>query len=269
MAQGWRTDTYRSLSSGSTDKIHVLAVDYRGFGSSTGSPTERGIITDAIAIVNWALEVAKIPPERIVLLGQSLGTAVAVASAEHFATLSTPIEFSGIILVAGFSDIPTLMLTYSIGRFLPVLSPLRSYPFLQRWFSNHITETWNTTRRLDNYVRSSKAVRVTLIHAKNDFNIPWKHSDTLFYIAANATSDEGLTSQQVDLMKKTIELGEAGWINSWNAGGQKLIREEIVRHGGWLDPWNIYIRANESNSGHNRIVTYAPVSRAVVQALGL
>lgn len=209
-------------------------MDYRGFGYSSGYPTEQGIITDAIATVNWALHVAKIPPERIVLLGQSLGGAVAAAAAEHFSTLTPQPEFAGLILVAAFSNIPALMLTYNIGGFIPVLSPLRPYPILQRWFSNYITETWYTTQRLGNYVRKSAKVHLTLIHAKNDFDIPWKHSDTLFYIAANATSEEGLTTHQVDSMKKTVDLGEAGWIHTWNAGGNKLIRQEILRHGGRL-----------------------------------
>ncbi|KAI9783574.1 MAG: hypothetical protein M1816_001325 [Peltula sp. TS41687] len=232
VAQGWRTDTYRALSSGSTDKIHVLTVDYRGFGYSSGSPTEQGIITDAMATVNWALHVAKIPPERIVLLGQSLGTAIATAVAEHFSTLSPQPEFAGLILIAAFSDIPKLMLTYNLGGFIPILSPLYSYPILQKWFSTYITETWNTTQRLGSYVRNSAKVHLTLIHAKNDFDIPWKHSDHLFYVAANATSEEGLTYQQVESVKKTIDLGEAGWISTWNAGGNKLIRQELLRHGG-------------------------------------
>ena len=212
----------------------MLAVDYRGFGYSSGYPTEKGIITDAIATVNWALHVANIRPKRIVLLGQSLGTAIATAVAEHFSTFSPQPEFAGLILIAAFSDIPKLMLTYNLGGFIPVLSPLRPYPILQKWFSTYITETWNTTQRLGNYVRKSEKVHLTLIHAKNDFDIPWKHSDHLFYVAADATSEEGLTSQQVDSMKKTVDLGEAGWINTWNAGGKKLIRQEILRHGGGL-----------------------------------
>ena len=58
----------------------------------------------------------------------------------------------------------------------------------------------------------------------------------LFYTAANATSEEGLTQKLVDGVKSHRELGEAGWINEWNAaggsGGRKRIRQEIVRHGG-------------------------------------
>ncbi|KAL8815429.1 MAG: hypothetical protein Q9223_005426 [Gallowayella weberi] len=155
VAQGWRTDAYRSLSSGAPDKIHVLAMDYRGFGLSTGSPDEQGLITDGVATVQWAMDVARIPSERIVLVGQSLGTAVAVAVAEHFVRVSQ-IEFAGIVLVAPFSDLSTLLLTYSIKGLLPILSPLRPYPKLQRFFSDYLRDKWETSARIANLVRKSR-----------------------------------------------------------------------------------------------------------------
>ena len=105
VAQGWRTDTYRALAAGAPDRIHVLAFDYRGFGHSSGTPTEQGLITDGIAVVQWAIEVAKVPPERIVLVGQSLGTAVATAVAEHF-SLHLATEFAGLILCRQFLGSP-------------------------------------------------------------------------------------------------------------------------------------------------------------------
>ena len=234
VAQGWRTDTYRALSSGASDKIHVLAVDYRGFGYSTGSPNEAGLVTDGLAIVDWALHVAQIPPERIVIVGQSLGTAVAVAAAEQLYLRG--IEVAGIVLVAGFSDIPTLMLTYTIGGVVPILSPLRPYPFLQQWFAKCIQETWLTSTRLARLIRTATNINLSLIHSRNDYDIPWTHSNTLFFSAANATSEEGLTSKQIDKLKFHQDLGDAGWINTWKAGGKqggtKLIRQEIVNYGG-------------------------------------
>lgn len=213
-----------------------MTVDYRGFGHSTGSPTEKGLITDGIALVDWALNVANIPSERIVILGQSLGTAVSTAVAEHF-VIHHQLEFAGIILVAAFSDIPTLMLTYTLGGIFPILSPMRPYPMLQNFFSKHIQETWQTSFRLASLVRNSKSIDLTLIHSRNDFNIPWKHSDTLFYSATNATSEHGLTVKQIDGVKTYQSLGDTGWVNSWTAAGSsdsdtKKIRQEIVAHGG-------------------------------------
>lgn len=231
MAQGWRTDTYRALSSGAPDKIHVLAFDYRGFGYSTGSPDEQGLIADGIAAVHWAMNVARIPPERIVLVGQSLGTAVAAAVAENFVRVSQT-EFAGVVLVASFSDMPTLLLTYSISGLIPILSPLKPYPALQKWFLRYVRETWQTLPRIASLVRNSKKVNLHLIHAKNDFDISWKHSESLFYTAANATTASGMSLKQIDGAKLHQNLGEGGWTDSWNVDGSKKISKHIVRYGG-------------------------------------
>lgn len=181
------------------------------------------------------MEIARIPPERIVIIGQSLGSAVATAVAEHLA-LEDAVEFRSLILCAAFSDVATLMSTYAVGGLIPILSPLRPYPFLNQFFAKRIQETWITFERLANLVRKSKNINIHLIHATNDYDIPWSHSDTLFYAAANATSVEGLTFKQIDAVKIKVDLGESGRTNLWKTvqedGGRKIIRQDIVKHGG-------------------------------------
>lgn len=212
-----------------------MTIDYRGYGKSTGSPTEAGLITDGISLVKYAMQVARIPPERIVIVGQSLGSAVATAVGEHFA-LEDAVEFKCLILCAAFSDVPTLMATYTIGGLIPILSPLRPYPFLSQFFAKRIQETWFTFVRLANLVRKSKNISIRLIHATNDYDIPWSHSDTLFHAAANATSADGLTLEQIDAVKLNADFGDSGWTNVWKTmqedGGRKIIRQDIVKHGG-------------------------------------
>jgi uncharacterized protein len=56
--------------------IGLLAVEYRGYGGSSGSPTEAGLIADAEAA--YAFAAARYPAQQIVLWGESLGTGVAV-----------------------------------------------------------------------------------------------------------------------------------------------------------------------------------------------
>src|SRR5215468_7133355 len=55
----------------------LVALSYRGYGGSTGSPTEAGLIADAEA--GYAFAAEHYPAERIVLWGESLGSGVAVA----------------------------------------------------------------------------------------------------------------------------------------------------------------------------------------------
>ncbi|KAK6589902.1 hypothetical protein RS030_192875 [Cryptosporidium xiaoi] len=55
--------------------VHVIAYDYRSYGLSLGKPTERGMYADIKAVYNYAVNVLKIPTNKIFLLGQSIGSA--------------------------------------------------------------------------------------------------------------------------------------------------------------------------------------------------
>ena len=72
----YRVERFRALTS---DGTGLLALSYRGYGGSSGAPTETGLLADADAA--YAFAAARFPPERIVLWGESLGAAVAIALA--------------------------------------------------------------------------------------------------------------------------------------------------------------------------------------------
>src|SRR5262249_56596165 len=69
-----RVDRFRDLSE---DGTGLVALSYRGYGGSSGAPTEAGLVSDALAA--YAFTTARYPAERIVLWGESLGSGVAVA----------------------------------------------------------------------------------------------------------------------------------------------------------------------------------------------
>jgi len=60
--------------------LSVLLFDYRGYGRSAGSPSEKGTYQDAEAAWRW-LAAKGFAPQRIVLYGESLGNGVAVETA--------------------------------------------------------------------------------------------------------------------------------------------------------------------------------------------
>jgi fermentation-respiration switch protein FrsA (DUF1100 family) len=72
-----RVDRFRVLTSTGNG---LLAIDYRGYPGSTGSSTEAGLHRDADAAYAFARDQG-IPPARLVIVGESLGTGVAVALA--------------------------------------------------------------------------------------------------------------------------------------------------------------------------------------------
>jgi uncharacterized protein len=71
-----RVRRFRGLIQGGNG---LVALSYRGYGGSTGSPSEAGLLADAAAA--YAFTASRYPPERIVLFGESLGTGVAISIA--------------------------------------------------------------------------------------------------------------------------------------------------------------------------------------------
>lgn len=235
VGSGYRVANYRALAAGGhPGKIHVLAFDYRGFGRSTGSPSESGLILDALAVVDWATSVARVPPERIILFGQSLGTAVAIAVSEHLAFQSPPIVLAGTILVAPFVDCMTLASTYRVAGIIPILSPLTRIPALFKYFQNSIRDTWLSKTRIARYIRAnednSRQYRLTIIHTEDDRDIPWHHTEILFWYAVKASvRNEGMRVEDFVFMKPRlkVDLGAGGSVVEWRSE-YGVILEEIL-----------------------------------------
>ena len=72
----WRVERFRMLIA---DGGGLIALSYRGYGGSSGRPTERGLVEDAAAA--YAFAIARYPAERIIVWGESLGSALALALA--------------------------------------------------------------------------------------------------------------------------------------------------------------------------------------------
>ncbi|WP_292533703.1 alpha/beta fold hydrolase [Methylocystis sp.] len=83
------------------DRFGMLAVSYRGYGGSTGAPAQEGLFLDAEAAYAEALRLGY-APERIVIMGESLGTGVAthLAATHHAAGLVLDSPYSSIADVA-------------------------------------------------------------------------------------------------------------------------------------------------------------------------
>ncbi len=58
--------------------LSIFVIDYRGYGKSTGIPTEEGLYQDARSAYDYMINALNINPEQIVIYGRSLGGAVAI-----------------------------------------------------------------------------------------------------------------------------------------------------------------------------------------------
>jgi pimeloyl-ACP methyl ester carboxylesterase len=95
----------------------IAAIDYRGYGISTGSPSERGLYRDVEAALDWALALR--PPDvPLVFWGRSLGTTMAA----YAATRARP---QVLILESGFPAVRSAIQGSWLLRFLSLFSSYR------------------------------------------------------------------------------------------------------------------------------------------------
>lgn len=254
LASAQRGPTYQNILSLSTPErpVHVIGFDYRGFGLSTGSPTEEGVILDGVTLLS-ALTGQNLPnsptdstnrlmqtfgstnntitPDRVVLVGQSLGTFISTATYHAWTMeLQRPAP-RALVLFSSFTSLPKLLDTYSIkGLVPPLLSPLIAWPYAQNWFISKIKDKWETARRLGEVVRAPDVpLDLTIVHAKDDWEIMWGNGKGNWEAVLDAVGAK-------DVYAEKIKTGEESWNKlRWDGGGDqgtKVVRWELLEHGG-------------------------------------
>jgi len=135
--------------------LNVLIFDYRGYGRSTGKPSEQGTYRDAEAAWRHLVGQRGIPSREILLFGRSLGGAVAT-------WLATRVEPAGLIVESSFSSVPDM--AAELYPWLPV-----------RWLARI---------SYDSKVRIGEVqVPVLIVHSAEDEIIPFHHGQALFEAA--------------------------------------------------------------------------------------
>jgi len=95
-------------------RASVLLYDYRGYGSSEGSPDETGTYRDARAAYRYLTEEKEVPPKQLVLFGESLGSAVCLELA-----LARPA--AALVLEAPFTSVADLARTTIFAPLVPLV----------------------------------------------------------------------------------------------------------------------------------------------------
>ena len=135
------------------DGTGLLALAYRGFGGSTGKPTEQGLILDASAAYDFVR--ARYSAQRIVLFGESLGTGVAAAlAADH--------EIGALILDAPYSS------TVEVGAAHYWFAPVR-------WL---MKDTFRSDARIGRV-----SAPLLVLHGEHDTIVPIHFAEKLFALA--------------------------------------------------------------------------------------
>jgi uncharacterized protein len=131
-----------------------LAIEYRGYASSTGSPSESGLKLDGEAAYAAAIA-SGVGPDRIVLLGESLGSGVAVALAARH-------KVGALVLDSPYSSIADV--AAAAYWFVPVRALLRD-PFR------------------NDLLIGSVSVPTLMVHGTKDNVVPIRFGEKLFALA--------------------------------------------------------------------------------------
>lgn len=97
----WMLEVARAETSG----VSWLLMDYRGYGQSAGSPSEKALVADALALYDHAAKRPGVDPKRIYAFGRSLGSGPAVA-------LAAVRPLAGLVLVTPFDSLTAVAKRY-------------------------------------------------------------------------------------------------------------------------------------------------------------
>jgi len=128
------------------------SLDYRGFGRSTGSPSEAGIYLDVESAMQTILMRENISPSKLIVVGHSLGAAPALY-------LSARYDLAAVVLFAPFSSLTAVVAEHPLYRYLK--------QFLWYEFPNA------------QYIAQTRAKCILIAHGKEDRIIPYEHSEFL------------------------------------------------------------------------------------------
>jgi hypothetical protein len=137
-------------------RLSALLFDYRGYGESSGEPSEAGTYLDMAAAVEHATVTRAIPPDRLVYYGESLGGAVAVDAALR----ARP---AGLVLESTFTSIPAMARVH--------------YPWLPA--GPLLKIRYDSLKKLGRV-----GCPVLILHSPDDEIVPYAMGKTLFEAAA-------------------------------------------------------------------------------------
>jgi fermentation-respiration switch protein FrsA (DUF1100 family) len=170
----------------------VLIFDYRGYGESTGKPTESNTYADAMAAWIWLTQERGVPTDNVVVFGRSLGGAVA-------AWLAVETSPGALVLDSAFTSIPDM------GK--------RLYPYLPvRLFARIRYPT-------EKYV-AQVACPVLVLHSPTDEIVPFEFGQRLFeaapepktFVEINGGHNDARGSEGWDYTSRLVKgLEKIGW----------------------------------------------------------
>ncbi|PVD25821.1 hypothetical protein C0Q70_13484 [Pomacea canaliculata] len=191
---------------------HVLTIDYRGFGDSTGTPSEEGVVHDAYFAYKWLKSKSNNAP--IFIWGHSLGTGCVIL---FIIAGDDPV---GVILEAPFNNI------LEAAEHHPFSLPFRLLPWFKSIFIDSIKEHGIQFSSDENIMKVTP--HILILHAEDDGIVPFHLGHKLYQKAKEtrtpATGDVELVVFQGHhgLIKLVYMCACAPVVNSGKKGPQDV-----------------------------------------------
>lgn len=96
--------------------LQVFIFDYRGYGKSTGTPSETGLYTDGLAAYDYLVVERGVVPDQIVLFGRSIGAAVAI-------DMALKKRAGGLIIESAFTSTRDMAKSMALFRLISYFLP--------------------------------------------------------------------------------------------------------------------------------------------------
>ncbi|RUS85938.1 hypothetical protein EGW08_006341 [Elysia chlorotica] len=166
-----RVQLYKLLAS---LDFHVITIDYRGYGDSSGTPSEEGVVKDSYFIYKWLKQ--RIGDTKIFLWGHSLGTGVTTKLAKILCNEGD--HPAGIVLESPFNNM------IDAATHHPFSLPFRMLPWFDWIFLKSLGEQGI-------YFKSDESIlsvtpHIMILHAEDDLIVPFDLGQKL-YLKAKAT----------------------------------------------------------------------------------
>jgi fermentation-respiration switch protein FrsA (DUF1100 family) len=148
--------------------FNLFIFDYRGYGKSQGSPSIKGVHLDAEAALNALLSMPRVDKQRVLVLGQSIGGAIAVYTVAH-----TPYKdrIAALVIESAFSSY-RLIAREKLAQFFI------TWPF-QYPLSYLVSDSYSPIK----WIRKVSCVPVLIIHGDKDPVVPMHHGEMLYEAA--------------------------------------------------------------------------------------
>ncbi|XP_054651889.1 lysophosphatidylserine lipase ABHD12-like isoform X2 [Dunckerocampus dactyliophorus] len=154
--------------------FHVLSLDYRGFGDSTGQPSESGLTTDALYLYEWVKRHSG--GSLVCMWGHSLGSGVATNAAVKVQERGSSLD--ALILEAPFTRIGEVVAVYPLTKL---------YTFLPG-FEDFLWDTLEANNLVFANDDNVKALTCPLLilHAEDDDIVPYHMGQKLYQVSLRA-----------------------------------------------------------------------------------